>query len=130
MATIRHHARIDRSADDVWAVVSDFGGVADWFPSLDSSSSDGTTRTCVAMGGAMTLTEELVTSDDELRRLQYSLVGDPPPLDFHLATVDVLPDGDGSLVVYSTDMRPDDLAELIDGTLASGLQGLKEHLEG
>ena len=45
MATIRHHARIDASPDDVWAIVSDAGGIADWAPGMEPGSVvwDGTT---------------------------------------------------------------------------------------
>ncbi len=51
------------------------------------------------------------------------------PMDHHLATVDVLEDGDGSLVVYGTDVRPDELGETILGAITAGLQGLKEYSE-
>lgn len=105
MATIRHHAHIDRSPDEVWKAVADAGAISAWFPGIEESSSEGNVRRC-SMGGTE-LVEEIVTVDDELRRFQYRITGGPMTLDFHLATVDVLPDGDGSLVV----------------------QGLKAHLE-
>jgi len=35
MATIRHHAHIERSPEDVWKVVSDAGAIAIWFPGID-----------------------------------------------------------------------------------------------
>ena len=128
MATIRHHAYIDRSADDVWKLVSDAGAIADWFPGIDTASVEGNVRRC-SMGGAE-LTEEIVTSDDQLRRFQYRITGGPMTLDFHLGTVDVLADGDGSLVIYSTDVGPDESKAVIDPAIAAGLDGLKRHLEG
>ena len=127
MATIRHHARIARSADDVWAVVRDTGDVAEWFPAIDASSQDGDVRVCSMMG--LELKEQIVTNDDELRRLQYRIVEAPMPIEFHLATVDVLEDGAGSLVVYSTEVQPDDLAPVVSPSLADGLAGLKAFLE-
>ncbi len=33
------------------------------------------------------------------------------PVDFHLATVDVLEDGDGALVIYGSDVEPDEVAD-------------------
>jgi hypothetical protein len=39
-----------------------------------------------------------VTSDDELRRFPYRFTGGDIPVEFHRGTVDVIPNGDGSLV--------------------------------
>ena len=36
---------IDRSADDVWKVVRDFGGLADYMPGIDKCTVDGDVRT-------------------------------------------------------------------------------------
>lgn len=74
--------------------------------------------------------EEIVTVDDEPRRFQYRITEGPMPLELRLGTVDVLPDGDGSLVVYSTGVMPDDAEPLLDPAIASGVQGLKGYLEG
>lgn len=51
------------------------------------------------------------------------------PVEHHLGTIDVLEDGGGSLVIYSTDVTPDEAAEQMNGALAQGLDGLKQHLE-
>lgn len=128
MATIRKHVRIAKPADEVWKVVGDAGGIHDWFPPIVKSSVSGNTRT-VELDGGPTLTEEIVTNDGELRRFQYRIT-DGMPVEFHLGTVDVLDDGDGSLVVYSTEVTPDDLGSIMDGAIAAGIQGLKEHCEG
>ncbi len=127
MATIRHHAYIDRTPDEVWKVVADAGAISSWLPGIEASSADGATRRC-SMGG-VELVEEIVTVDDALRRFQYRITEGPMPLDFHLETVDVLPDGDGSLVIYSTEVSPDDAKAMIDPAIAGGLEGLKSHLE-
>lgn len=127
MATIRHHAHINRTPDDVWKVVSDAGAISTWFPGIDSSSADESIRRC-SMGG-MELVEEIVTVDNDLRRFQYRITGDAMPLEFHLGTVDVFADGDGSLVVYSTDVKPDEAKAMIDPAIAGGVEGLRAHLE-
>lgn len=128
MATIRHHAHIERSPDEVWKIVSDAGAISNWFPGIDTSSVEGTERRC-SMGGSE-LAEEIVTVDDELRRFQYKITEGPMPIEFHLGTVDVLPDGEGSLVIYSTEVVPDDAKPLFDPAIAGGVQGLKGYLEG
>lgn len=131
MATIRHHVTVDRSPDDVWKVVSDAGAISTWFPGMESSSlsSDGATRT-VVMGGGMELQEDVVTNDDGLRRFQYRITGGAMPVDYHLGTIDVLPVGDVSLVVYSAEIVPDEIAPLLSPALEGGLAGLKAHVEG
>lgn len=43
--------------------------------------------------------------------------------------MDVRPNGNGSLVAYSTDVTPDEVADQMNGVLAEGLHGLKAHLE-
>jgi hypothetical protein len=51
------------------------------------------------------------------------------PLDFHLATVDVLEDGDGALVIDSSDVEPDEVADAMGPLFESGLDGLRPRLE-
>lgn len=128
MATIRHHARIDATPDEVWQIVSDAGAISTWFPIIDQSSAADGVRHCTLQDGGQ-LVEEIVTADDELRRFQYRITSGSMPLEFHLGTIDVL-DVDGrALVVYSTDVAPDEVAESMDGILADGLGGLKAHVE-
>lgn len=128
MATIRHHARIDRSPDEVWRVVADAGAIATWFPLIEESRADGDARFCSMKGGG-SLEEQIVTSDDRLRRFQYRITGGDIPVEHHIGTVDVLEDGAGSLVIYSTDVTPDAVADQMNPALAEGLLGLKAHLE-
>ena len=52
------------------------------------------------------------------------------PVESHLGTVDVLEDGSGSIVVASTEVTPDGLADVMGPATAGGLQGLKEYVEG
>mgnify|MGYP000117793711 CR=1 FL=1 len=127
MASLRTHARIARPADEVWKVVSDAAGISGWFPGIEQATVEGGTRTCTLAGG-MTLVEDVVTVDDELRRFQYRIT-DGIPVEHHLGTVDVLDDGDGALVVYSTEVTPDSLADLMRPAIEGGVQGLKAKLE-
>ncbi len=127
MASLRTHARIARPADEVWKVVSDAAGISAWFPGIEQATVANGTRTCTLAGG-MTLVEDVVTVDDELRRFQYRIT-DGMPVENHLGTVDVLDDGDGALVVYSTEVTPDSLADLMRPAIEGGVQGLKATLE-
>lgn len=129
MATLRSDIRIDRPADEVWAVVSDAGRISEWFPGIQASSASAQGRSCELQGG-VPLEEEIVTNDPGLRRFQYRIVGGGVPADSHLGTVDVLALDDGrSLVVYSTEITPDALADMMGPAIESGVQGLKEYCE-
>ena len=44
MGKARAEIDIDRPADDVWAVVGDFGGIAGWMPGIESCKVDGDDR--------------------------------------------------------------------------------------
>jgi hypothetical protein len=129
MATIRHHARIDASPDDVWAIVSDAAGIADWAPGMDPGCVewDGTTRT-IDMGG-LTIAEEVVTSDPDLRRFQFKITEAPMPLGYHLTTVDVFEDGDGTFLVFSCEVEPDDAKALMDPVYGGLVEALKVRAE-
>jgi carbon monoxide dehydrogenase subunit G len=129
MATLRSDVTIDRPAEEVWSVVSDAGRISEWFPAILTSSANGNGRSCELQGG-IPLEEEIVTNDPALRRFQYRIVGGGVPADSHLGTVDVLSlDDRRSLVVYSTDITPDELAGTMGPAIDGGVLGLKEYCE-
>jgi carbon monoxide dehydrogenase subunit G len=145
MGTVRNHTRIARSPDDVWKMVSDAGALAEWAPTVDKSSASGNMRH-VEFTEGFSLEEEIVTNDDVLRRFQYRVVRyriagpdgvtEIPMTGEIFATVDVIDDADGALVIYSTEIAFGDdpageasLVEDVKVRSAGFLQGLKEYLE-
>jgi hypothetical protein len=127
MATIRREVIIDRSADDVWAVVGDVANTYRWFPGMVSSDVEGDVRTVVTAAG-LTLPEQIVTIDPILRRFQYRVTA--PIITGHLGTIDVYDLGDGrSLVSYGTDCEPAAMALMIGGAAGGALQELRRQLE-
>jgi carbon monoxide dehydrogenase subunit G len=122
----QHELGVDRPADEVWAVVSDFGGLDAWMPGIESCELEGDTRKLSAMG--MEITEQLRTKDDATRTLAYSVVG-LPGLESHLATITVHPDGDTSRVTWAFEAEPDSMSNFMDGTYKSGIEALKKHCE-
>ena len=134
MASIRRELIIDRPAGEVWGVMGDPGSLAAWFPGIAScdyeqSSEDGvigvrrvTTRT------GLQLTEDIVTLDPLIRRLQYRIVGGA--LQHHLATLDVIPLSDSScLAVYGTDAEPAVMALVLGGAAGEGLSNVARLLD-
>ena len=129
MASLRTHTRIARPADEVWKVVADPAGISAWFPGIERATAGDGTRSCTLAGGVQ-LEEDVVNIDHSLRRFQYRITGGMP-VEHHLGTVDVLEDGpDGALVVYSTEITPASLADLMGPAIEGGVQGLKAHVEG
>ena len=118
---------IDRPADEVWAVVGDFGGIGEWMPGIDSCRVEGDDRIIETMG--MTITEHLVKKDDTARALTYSIV-EGAPVERHEAVVTVTPDGAGSVVTWDVDAEPDDMAGLMGTVYQGALDALKVHVEG
>jgi carbon monoxide dehydrogenase subunit G len=117
---------IARSADDVWAVAGDFGGLASWMPGIESCTVEGDVRT-IDMSG-MKIGERLVRRDDATREIVYSIASGPAPVDHHEATITVTPAGDGSHVTWAVDVEPDAMLDLFTGIYQQSLDALKAHL--
>jgi uncharacterized protein YndB with AHSA1/START domain len=126
MATVRRHVRIARAPDEVWDVLRDPASVERWFPGVVAAEVDGSQRV-VTLASGMPMTEQIVTIDDDLRRFQYRLT--TPVITEHLGTIDVIEDGDGSLVVYSTDIEPPPMAYVFSGATAAALAELRRLVE-
>jgi len=125
---VRRQVRIARPPDDVWAIVGDPGRIQEWFPGIDSSTVDGTTRVIVT-GSGLPMPEEIVTNDPLQRRFQYRITA--PMIREHLSTLDVLDLDDGtSLVVYSADADPSTMALVIAGAAGNALEHLRTMMEG
>jgi carbon monoxide dehydrogenase subunit G len=127
-ATVRAHARIARAADEVWKAVSDPAGIVNWFPGVASCTVDGSVR-AVSVNGGITVREEIVQNDADVRRFAYRIVGGPVPVEYHQSTVDVLDDGASTIVVYTTEVAPVAMADGMRATNEAAVLGLKQYLE-
>ncbi len=127
MATIRSHARVHRSADDVWKIVGDPTRIVEWFPGVTEATIEGNNRTLMLKAGRP-VHEEIVTLDHRMRRFQYRITG-PLPVKYHLGTMDVIEDGEpGCLLMYSTEISPDPMAFVLDGVISEGIGNLARML--
>ena len=125
---MRRQVRIACPPDEVWAIVGDPARIQEWFPGIESSTVDGTTRVIVT-GSGLPMPEEIVTNDPLQRRFQYRITA--PMLREHLSTLDVLDLDDGtSLVVYSADADPSTMALVIAGAAGNALEHLRTMMEG
>jgi carbon monoxide dehydrogenase subunit G len=126
MGTARAEIDINRPADEVWAVVGDFGGIGDWMPGIESCHVDGDDRV-LKMGG-MEIIERLERRDDEEREIVYGIVGGVPVIN-HKATITVTPDGKNSHVTWDVDVD-DEMLDMMNQVYQQSLQALKDHLSG
>ena len=125
--SMRHHIRIHRDADDVFARVGDAAALHTWFPGITDCSVEGTTRV-ITLASGVQMPEEILVNDRALRRFQYRIAA--PIIRHHRGTIDVLDLGDGSCVVaYATDADPRTMALTIAGASAGALEELKRQME-
>jgi len=125
--SVRRHVRINRSAEDVWAIIGDPARIQDWFPGIVASEVDGTTRV-ITTGAGLPMPEQIVTNDPLQRRFQYRITA--PLFTEHLSTLDVLDLDDGTcVVVYGADAVPATMALVIAGAAGNALEHLRDVLE-
>ncbi len=126
MGEARAEITIDRSPDDVWAKVGNFGDLT-WMPGVDTCELQGDDRVLGMLG--MRIVERQLARDDESRTLTYGIVdGDMKP-ELHEATITVMPAGSASFVTW--DVRTDDaMVEVMQGAYTGALEALKSQLEG
>jgi len=127
MAEGRAETTIAASPDDVWKLVGDFGGLAEWMPGMESCTLEGDVRTIKTMG--IEIKEQLNSSDDAGRTISYSIVDSPMPLQSHVATITVTPQGDGSHVTWAVDVTPDEMMGAFQPIYQQSLDALKARLE-
>jgi carbon monoxide dehydrogenase subunit G len=118
---------IAATPDEVWKLVGDFGGLAEWMPGMESCTLEGDVRTIKTMG--IEIKEQLKSSDDAARTISYSIVDSPMPLQSHVATITVTPEGDGSHVTWVVDVTPDELMGAFQPIYQQSLDALKARLE-
>jgi hypothetical protein len=149
--TIFHAITINAPAEEVWAMIGDFGGIQRWAPGTESSrlvlrrrNEVGAIRLLRRRGDGTQVTEKLLEYDPYNRRMAYTYVdGVVRAADYYSEVVVKEAGPDRSIVewrgrfkrlAYWTDDPPagqDDRAalEFLNGAYKSGLDNLKRLLE-
>jgi carbon monoxide dehydrogenase subunit G len=128
MGASKAEASIDRAPDDVWNIVRDFAGLADYMPGIDSCTVDGDVRTVGTMG--IVVKEQLREIDDDARRISYSVIESPMTnMTSHLATISVDAEGTGTHFTWAVEVEPDELLPLFAGVYEQSVVALKKQLE-
>jgi hypothetical protein len=127
MATLRKEIPVANGATPVWRAIRDFGQVhtkvAPGF--LTDLKMDNGDRIVTFFNGVVAR-ERLVTADDEACRLVYAVV--EGRASHYNASVEVFPEGDGSRIVWTIDLLPNELAPAIEGMMDQALETMKKTL--
>jgi carbon monoxide dehydrogenase subunit G len=81
----------------------------------------------VTFGNGITVRELIVDLDDKQRRLVWSARGGR--LTHHNAVLQVMTDGDGTRLVWTADLLPNEMRDTIDQMIEQGLGAMKRALE-
>ena len=137
MASVKVVADIGASADAVWGLFQDFGGITRFSRGIESCSVEGegvgAVRTLTLAGGVH-LQERLESLDNSARSLSYAIIGENPlPFDNYLSTVRIAEKGPGCTVEWSSTYEPtgpeEQVASLVESIYRGGIGGIKKLLE-
>ncbi len=131
MASIIREIVVDADPADVWAALADFGAVHERLAPgfVVASVLDGPATRVVTFFNGAVAREVLVGTDDDARRLAYSVVEGPLRATHHNASAQVVPEGGRSRFVWITDVLPDELAGAIGELMDRGISVIKQTLE-
>jgi carbon monoxide dehydrogenase subunit G len=136
MVSVKVSEQIEASAEQVWELFRDFGGIQRFSPQIEkvtvAGQGIGAVRTLRLPGGAA-LEERLEAFDDAGRRLSYAIVGGPIPVANYLATIEVHDDGKGCRIDWSSHFEPKGMSDeqargMIEGVYRGGIAGVKKAL--
>jgi len=121
MTMIRRTFTVSAAPDEAWDVFRDIGAVhtrlAPGFV-IDTEVLGPDKRRVTFANGAI-VTEQIVSIDDEDRRLAYTIV--ERAAEHHHASFEVLPHRDGATVVWTTDVVRGPIAETFRATMVAAV---------
>jgi hypothetical protein len=122
MASLRQEIVIDADPATVWDAVRDVHAAHERLTPgvLVDARADGDHARRVTFAAGFSARELIVDVDDGARRLAYAVVDSPMAAEHHHATMQVVPDGDGSRLVWICDVLPDTLAAHIGPLMEAG----------
>src|SRR4051812_33763521 len=130
MASITKELRVDAPVQQVWDAVRDVGNIhTRLVPGfVTNCRMEGDDVRVVTFGNGMTVRELIVDLDDVKRRLVWSARGGR--LTHHSAALQIFPDGDGTRLVWTADLLPNEMRGAIEGMLEQGMQAMGRALGG
>jgi carbon monoxide dehydrogenase subunit G len=139
MSNFKIQENYESSADAVWKLLGDFGGIADWMPGIESCEVSGEGVGAVrkiAMPGGANVEETLEAHDEGARSLSYSIGEGPLPVQDYLATITVNEEGSGCSVDWTAKFGlpegiPDEpILQALEAAYGGALVALKKKVGG
>jgi carbon monoxide dehydrogenase subunit G len=136
MVSVKVSERVETTADRVWDLFRDFGGIQRFSAGIEkvevTGSGIGAVRT-LSLPGGLSLQERLEAFDDRGRRLQYAIVAGPIPVSNYLATIEVKDEGKACRIDWSSHFEPKGITDdqgraMIEGVYKGGIAGVKKAL--
>ncbi len=124
MATVHRTLELSSAPDEAWAKIADVGAVNQILPFLGEVTVQGDRRTCSL--GEATLDELIVSIDPDRRRLVYAIVGGPFEFTHHSASMQITPRGNGCVLDWNHDFKPDDREPMLLEALEPAVAALRE----
>lgn len=130
MATIRKEIPVTAAPANVWDALRDVGALHERVvPGFVTATRLEPGARLVTFGNGVTLRELIVDVDDDARRVVWSATGGR--LAHHNASVQVFDhDGGGSLLVWTADLLPDEMAGEIRGMIEQAAAVMQRTLRG
>lgn len=131
MASICKEILIDAPPEQVWDALRDFGALHKRLVPgfVVAAEMHGDVRVITFFNGAVAQ-ERLVGTDDDTRRLAYTVIDGPLGATHHNASAQVVAEAGGrSRFVWVTDVLPHELEAPVSGLMDRGLVTIKETME-
>ncbi len=136
MASVKITDRIEASADKVWDLVGDFGGIERYTSGFQKVVAEGkglgAIRT-ITLPNGIEMKERCELHDPARRTLDYSIIAGPMPITGYLARIQLFEDGAACRIEWSSSFEPKGISEaqavsMIEGVYRGGIKGLKKAL--
>ena len=128
MASIRKEIHIDAPPEKVWNALRDVGALhTRLVPGfITDTRLEGNSRV-VTFGDGQTAREDIVSVDEDRRRVAWAIVGQQ----FHhySGAARVEEDGPGSRFIWTADLLPDEFAGNVEEMMSAGIAVVKQTLE-
>lgn len=125
----------------VWKLIGDYGALQAWHPAIartditkGTNNTRGAIRSLTTQDGAK-IVEELLAYDGKARSMTYRFLDTPMPITDYVATLAVMPEGDGSRIVWKSDFNRNASVDdakakgIITGIYQAGLDALHKKLD-
>jgi hypothetical protein len=126
VTTLRREVVLGADPVDVWDALRDFTAVHRRLcPGVLIGSRPDPGGRVVTFAAGPVVRETLVAVEPEERRLVYAVAESPFPFAHHQASMQVLPTGAGTRLVWITDLLPDDLAPAVSTLIDEGVAAMR-----